>query len=189
MAGTGQLQPERLDEGRLADAGYPGNADAMGIAAVGKQLIEQRRRLDTMLRQDRFDKRDRLTDRGPITGEHTGSEIGRHSATGSHTTTLPMMRPMIRHHVITTLNDDAKHMGPVIRDALLEWVAGVPECTSFEIGLDLELADNTGDIAIVAQFDSVEDYRVYATDERHLEIISTMIAPNATSIARSQIEL
>ena len=103
--------------------------------------------------------------------------------------TLPMMRPMIRHHVITTLNDDAKHMGPVIRDALLEWVAGVPECLSFEIGLDLELADNTGDIAIVAQFDSVEDYRVYATDERHLEIIATMIAPNATSIARSQIEL
>ena len=100
-----------------------------------------------------------------------------------------MMRPMIRHHVITTLNDDAKHMGPVIRDALLEWVAGVPECLSFEIGLDLELADNTGDIAIVAQFDSVEDYRVYATDERHLEVISTMIAPNATSIARSQIEL
>ena len=79
-------------------------------------------------------------------------------------------------------------MGPVIRDALLEWVAGVPECTSFEIGLDLELADNTGDIAIVAQFDSVEDYRVYATDERHLNH-STMIAPNATSIARSQIEL
>ena len=140
-------------------------------------------------RQDRFDERDRLTDRGPITGEHTGSEIGRHSATGSHTTTLPMMRPMIRHHVITTLNDDAKHMGPVIRDALLEWVAGVPECLSFEIGLDLELADNTGDIAIVAQFDSVKDYRVYAADERHLEIISTMIAPNATSIARSQIEL
>ena len=61
------LQPERLDEGRLADAGYPGNADAMGIAAVGKQLIEQRRRLDTMPRQDRFDERDRLTDRGPIT--------------------------------------------------------------------------------------------------------------------------
>jgi hypothetical protein len=100
-----------------------------------------------------------------------------------------MMQPMIRHHVITTLNDDAKHMGPVIRDALLEWVAGVPECASFAIGLDLELADNTGDIAIVAEFDSVEDYRVYATDERHLEIISTMIAPNATSIARSQIEL
>lgn len=100
-----------------------------------------------------------------------------------------MMRPMIRHHVITTLNDDAKHMGAEIKDALLEWVAGVPECKSFEIGLDLELADNTGDIAIVAQFDSVEDYRVYATDERHVEIIQTMIAPNAASIARSQIEL
>ncbi len=103
--------------------------------------------------------------------------------------TLPMMRPMIRHHVITTLNDDAKHMGPAIQAALLEWVAGVPECRSFEIGLDLDLADNTGDLAIVAQFDSVEDYRVYATDERHLEIISTMIAPNAASIARSQIDL
>lgn len=96
---------------------------------------------------------------------------------------------MIRHHVITTLNDDAKHMAAEIKEALLEWVAGVPECKSFEIGLDLELADNTGDIAIVAQFDSVDDYRVYATDERHVEIIQTMIAPNAASIARSQIEL
>ncbi len=189
MAGAGQLQPKRLDEGRLADAGNPGDADAMGITAMGQQLVEQRSGVDAVLGQDRLDKGDRPTDCGPVTGEYTGGEIGRHSATGIHGTTLPMMRPMIRHHVITTLNDDAKHMGPVIRDALLEWVAGVPECLSFEIGLDLELADNTGDIAIVAQFDSVEDYRVYATDERHLEIISTMIAPNATSIARSQIEL
>ena len=100
-----------------------------------------------------------------------------------------MMRPMIRHHVITTLNDDAKHMGPEIKDALLEWVAGVPECKSFEIGLDLGIGPNTGDIAIVAEFDSVEDYKTYSADERHQEIIQTMIAPNAASIARSQIEL
>ena len=52
-----------------------------------------------------------------------------------------------------------------------------------------ELADNTGDFAIIAEFDSVDDYRVYATDERHVEIIQTMIAPNAASIARCQIEL
>lgn len=100
-----------------------------------------------------------------------------------------MMRSMIRHHVITVLNDDAKHLGPEIKEALLEWVAGVPECTRFEMGMDLGLAPGTGDFAIVAEFDSVEDYRTYATDERHQEIISTMIAPNAASVTRSQIEL
>lgn len=103
-------------------------------------------------------------------------------------TAPPRMRPMIRHHVITTLNDDAKDKAAEIRDILIEWAATIPECKRFEIGVDAGINPTSGDFALIAEFDSVDDYQVYATDERHLEIITTMIAPYAASIARAQVE-
>ncbi len=95
---------------------------------------------------------------------------------------------MIRHHVIMVLNDDAKDMAQPIVDALLEWAPSCPEIRDYTVGIDLNLADNTGDVAVVGEFDSVEDYKAYATNEGHVKIITEMIAPNAASLMRVQTE-
>ena len=99
-----------------------------------------------------------------------------------------MMHPMIRHHVITTLNDNAKHMAPEIVATLHEWVKSIPECTNFQCGVDAGLTPGAGDLAVMAEFASADDYRVYANDEEHQRIIKEMIAPNAASIVRCQTE-
>ncbi len=95
---------------------------------------------------------------------------------------------MIRHHVILVLNDDAKDLAQPIVDALLEWAPRCPEIHDYKVGTDLNLADNTGDVAVVGEFASVEDYQAYAANEEHQVIIQTMIAPNAATLVRCQTE-
>lgn len=99
-----------------------------------------------------------------------------------------MMRPMIRHQVLITLNNDAKHVADQI---VTELAAYAPTCATvraYQVGRDIGLADNTADVAVVAEFDDVEGYQFYATDEGHVDIIQRLILPNAAGLVRAQTE-
>ncbi len=95
---------------------------------------------------------------------------------------------MIRHHVLMTLSKDAKDQAEVIVRELSAYAANYPPARSYHVGRDLGLADNIADVAVVAEFDSVDDYLAYSADEEHQRIIREHIAPYATSLVRVQTE-
>ncbi|MEO0495183.1 MAG: Dabb family protein [Actinomycetota bacterium] len=101
---------------------------------------------------------------------------------------------MIRHHVLITLNDETPDW-PTKTDLadqiVAELEAYAPTCATvrdYKVGRDLDLADGTADVAVVAEFDDVEGYRFYSQDAGHVEIIQRLIAPNAASLVRAQTE-
>lgn len=99
-----------------------------------------------------------------------------------------MMRAMIRHHVLITLNDDAKDVADQI---VAELAAYAPTCATvrdYKVGRDIGLAEGTATVAVVAEFDDVDGYQFYAQDEGHVEIIQRLILPNAAGLVRAQTE-
>ena len=105
-----------------------------------------------------------------------------------------MMRPMIRHHVLITLNDDPASPGTKadIADRIVaELTAYAPTCPTirdYKVGRDIGLAEGTADVAVVAEFDDVDGYQFYAADEGHVKIIQELIRPNAAGLVRAQTE-
>ncbi len=93
---------------------------------------------------------------------------------------------MIRHHVLMTLNDDAKDAADTIVAELRAFVPTCPEIRSYQVGRDMGLTPGAADVSVVAEFDSVDDYRAYSAHPEHQRIISEHIAPNAASLVRMQ---
>lgn len=99
-----------------------------------------------------------------------------------------MMRRMIRHHVLITLNDDATDVADEI---VAELAAYAPTCDTvrdYKVGRDLGLAPGTATVAVVAEFDDIDGYQFYAGDAGHVEIIERLIKPNAAGLVRAQTE-
>lgn len=95
--------------------------------------------------------------------------------------TLPMMRPMIRHHVLISLRDDAKDVADQIVSELAEYASRRDFITDYKVGRDLGLQEGTADVAVVAEFETADDYRTYSADEDHVDIIQRLILPNAAA--------
>jgi len=60
---------------------------------------------------------------------------------------------------------------------------------SYTLGRDLALSPGTSDFAIVADFDSVEDFEVYASHPTHLQIIQDVIKPHVQLRSALQFQL
>ncbi len=95
---------------------------------------------------------------------------------------------MIRHHVLMTLNDDAKNAATTIVAELEQFVPTCGVIRSYHVGRDIGLTPGAADVAVVAEFDSVDDYKTYSADEEHQRIIRDHIAPYAASLVRVQTE-
>ena len=65
----------------------------------------------------------------------------------------------------------------------------IPEIHSYTFGPDLSLSPDTGDFAIVADFNTVEDFEVYAHHPRHLQIIRDVIKPHVQLRCALQFQL
>jgi hypothetical protein len=65
----------------------------------------------------------------------------------------------------------------------------IPEIRSYTLGRDLALSPDTSDFAIVADFDSVEDFGVYANHPTHLQIIQDVIKPHVQLRSALQFQL
>ncbi len=89
---------------------------------------------------------------------------------------------MFRHVVLITLTADATEAQ---RQALLDGLAGLPheiaEIRSYVFGFDAGLAEGNASLAVVADFDDVDGYRVYATHPAHVRVIAELIRPIMTA--------
>jgi hypothetical protein len=87
------------------------------------------------------------------------------------------------HHVVTFhLKADAP-AGQVdrIAEALRALAAELPEVRSLAAGADLGLREGNASFAVVATFDDVDAYGVYAGHPEHQRIIAELIAPHIES--------
>lgn len=85
---------------------------------------------------------------------------------------------MFRHVVLLRWVDGAS---PGAVDAVLEGIDGlpaaIPELRSYVFGPDAGLNEGNFDLAIVADFDSPDDYLVYRDHPAHQAVITERIAP------------
>jgi len=96
---------------------------------------------------------------------------------------------MIRHHVLMTLNDDAKDSADTIVAELEAFVPKCPEIRSYAVGRDIGITPGAADVAVVAEFDSIDDYKAYSSHPEHQRISAEFIRPNLASMVRLQSEL
>ncbi len=75
-----------------------------------------------------------------------------------------------------------------IRDALSTMPALVPTITTYRYGSDLGVSTASFDFAIVATFDSVDDWRAYETHPDHDRIRAEIIRPWIAERAAVQFE-
>ena len=87
-------------------------------------------------------------------------------------------------------------MGGLTHLSLLTWKAGtteqdlddlraglatlpglIPEIRAFRFGPDAGLNEGNAEFGIVAEFDDVEAYRVYASHPAHLDVIERLVRP------------
>ena len=86
---------------------------------------------------------------------------------------------MIRHCVLL------KFQAGTSREIMDEAATGIralpeyiPEIASYSVGFDAKLRDDNYDLAVVGDFASSDDYLVYASHPKHLEVISELLAPH-----------
>jgi len=97
---------------------------------------------------------------------------------------------MFRHVSLLTFSPEstpADH--EAARDALLGLPAIIPELRAYAVGIDAGINEGNATLGVVADFDSVDDYRVYAQQPDHLRIIAELIKPFLTSRTAIQHDL
>ncbi|MER7505085.1 Dabb family protein [Nonomuraea pusilla] len=97
---------------------------------------------------------------------------------------------MIRHIVLFTWTDGATdEQKAAVADELRALIGVIPEIRSFTVGHDAGINQGNHDFAVVADFDSVDDYLVYRDHPRHQEVIAQRIKPILASRAAVQLGL
>ena len=67
--------------------------------------------------------------------------------------------------------------------------ANVPGILRYDHGDDLQLGPGTADYVLVADFETVEDYRLYSKHPYHVAFIESQVKPIAAGVARVQYHL
>ena len=94
---------------------------------------------------------------------------------------------MIRHIAMMRWNEDTTdEQIDEVKAALATMPELIPQIKAYAFGSDLELSEGTEDFAVVADFASVEDYKTYANDQRHKDIITAHVLPIVDQTFRVQ---
>jgi hypothetical protein len=97
---------------------------------------------------------------------------------------------MFRHVVLFTWTEDAtQEQQQAVAAELRKLPAAIPELRAYQLGPDAGV--NTGNFAfaVVADFDSVQDYLVYRDHPVHREVIEQHIRPIMATRAAVQYEI
>jgi len=97
---------------------------------------------------------------------------------------------MIRHIAMFTLNDDAPE-GTVahLEEGLFLLAQTIEEISAYTFGPDLGLREGTWDFAVVADFETPDDFRAYADHPDHVAFIKERLTPVLKDRASLQFEL
>lgn len=97
---------------------------------------------------------------------------------------------MIRHVVLFRFRPgtDAADVA-AMEDALDRLPSSIPQIVTYLQGPDLGAIDTEWDHALVAEFDSIEDYRIYESHPDHRAVIDRHITPILADLARVQYDV
>ena len=85
---------------------------------------------------------------------------------------------MFRHVVLLRLVHEATaEQRQAVLDGLATLPGQIPELRSYVFGPDAGVNEGNFDLAVVADCDDVDGYRVYATHPAHLTVIAERIRP------------
>lgn len=97
---------------------------------------------------------------------------------------------MIRHVVVFTwLPGASDAQKQAVTERLAELPSSIPTVRRYSFGADAGINDGNDDFAIVADFDSVDDYVAYRDHPAHQALITECIAPIRASRTAVQFEL
>ena len=96
---------------------------------------------------------------------------------------------MFRHCVMFRWADDVSDETQATVSAGLDALATLPCVSAYHHGPDAGMSDGSWDHLAVGDFASVDDYRAYAADESHVQLIAEWIKPNITARAAVQYNL
>lgn len=97
---------------------------------------------------------------------------------------------MIRHIAMFTLKEDAPE-GTVahLEEGLFVLAQTIEEISAYTFGPDLGLREGTWDFAVVADFETPDDFRTYAEHPDHVAFIRERLTPVLKDRASLQFEL
>lgn len=81
-------------------------------------------------------------------------------------------------HIVTFRFRPGSDAPTVASAALIELAATVPQVREYRCGPDAGVSEGNADMALVAVFDSEEDFAVYRDHPEHRRIIAELIAPD-----------
>jgi hypothetical protein len=90
---------------------------------------------------------------------------------------------VIRHVSVLTF-DAGTDIAPI--EQALATLPGHLTMRAYAFGRDLAVDDGNGSFAVVADFDTLDDYRAYRDDPEHRRIIAELIRPALASRAAVQ---
>lgn len=93
---------------------------------------------------------------------------------------------MFRHCVMFKWVDDVSADAKAAVSAGLDELAELACVQSYHHGPDAGVSDGNWDYVAVGDFVSVDEYKIYATDEGHLTLIADLIKPNISARAAIQ---
>ncbi|MDW3219606.1 MAG: Dabb family protein [Acidimicrobiales bacterium] len=96
---------------------------------------------------------------------------------------------MIRHTVLIACDGAATDAVDRIVDELRALPPLIPEIKGYTVGRNLGLDGSTADVAVIADFASVEDYAIYSAHPEHVRVVTDFVKPVATGLTRAQFEL
>ena len=78
---------------------------------------------------------------------------------------------MVKHIVFFKLKDNSNENKNLVKSKLLSLKETVKVLKNIEVGLNFADEDRAYDIALLTDFESVEDLNIYAIDSYHLEVV------------------
>lgn len=85
----------------------------------------------------------------------------------------------IRHVVLMKFREGTSPEAvTALTEGLRALPALIPELVDYKVGPDLDLAEDSWDFAVSADFASVDDFRTYREHPEHVAVIQELIAPH-----------
>jgi hypothetical protein len=97
---------------------------------------------------------------------------------------------MIRHVVLMKWKENTPgHAVQAVSDAFARLPQLIPEIRAYQFGPDLGIYPGNADYLLVADFDNLPDFKIYANNPDHIELMKSVSMPIMESFNSAQFEI